>query len=130
MVLHSDWHCYYTTAHSMAKAPSPGLGAVEVWVRKYTSKMAFYLLTRVPSAWCEKNTPLYPARTGAATGLPARYWWLSQVIDLQDNPDWLIVCVHHRSGSMDAGMDLYGALAEHEVAWDDLEAVAVDEYRT
>jgi hypothetical protein len=62
-------------------------------------------------------------------GYPLRYWWLSQAVDLQDNPDRLIVCVHHPSVVEDAGMDLYEALGERQVTWDGLEAAAVDEYR-
>jgi hypothetical protein len=62
-------------------------------------------------------------------GYPARYWWLSQAMELQGNPDRLIVCVHHPSVSEDAGMDLYESLTEEQVTWDDLEAAAVDEYR-
>jgi hypothetical protein len=62
-------------------------------------------------------------------GYPVRYWWLSQAMDLQGNPDRLIVCIHHPSGSEDAGMDLYEALTEKQVTWDGLEAAAVDEYR-
>jgi hypothetical protein len=50
-------------------------------------------------------------------------------MDLQGNPDRLIVCVHHPSSAEDAGMDLYEALKERRVTWDGLEAAAVDEYR-
>ena len=60
---------------------------------------------------------------------PVRYWWLSEVIELQDYPNRLIVCVHHPSATEDAGMDLYEALKEHQATWDDLEAAAVDEYQ-
>jgi hypothetical protein len=62
-------------------------------------------------------------------GYSARYWWLSQAVDLQGNPDRLIVCVHHPSSASDAGMDLYETLKERQVTWDGLEAAAVDEYR-
>jgi hypothetical protein len=62
-------------------------------------------------------------------GYPARYWWLSQAMELEGNPDRLIVCVHHPSIGEDAGMDLYQALGERQVTWDGLEAAAVDEYR-
>ncbi len=62
-------------------------------------------------------------------GYPARYWWLSQAMELGGNPDRLIVCVHHPSMAEDAGMDLYEALGERQVTWDGLEAAAVDEYR-
>ena len=57
-----------------------------------------------------------------------RYWWLSQAMELQGNPDRLIVCVHHPSPARDAGMDLYEALEERQATWDGLEAAAVDEY--
>ncbi len=64
---------------------------------------------------------------------PVRYWWLSEAVDLQDAPDRLIVCVHHPSSAEDAGMDLYSTMSKiaqkHEVAWDELEAAQVDEYR-
>ena len=62
-------------------------------------------------------------------GYPVRYWWLSEALELQGFPDRLIVCVHHPSSSEDAGMDLYDALEEQEITWDDLEAAALDEYR-
>ncbi|MCK4978632.1 MAG: hypothetical protein KAS36_16980 [Anaerolineales bacterium] len=60
---------------------------------------------------------------------PVRYWWLSEAMELQGFPDRLIVCVHHPSTSEDAGMDLYDALEEQEINWDDMEAAALDEYR-
>ncbi len=64
---------------------------------------------------------------------PVRYWWLSEAMDLPDAPDRLIVCVHHPSSAEDAGMDLYTTLSKiaqkHKVAWDNLEAAQVDEYR-
>ena len=59
---------------------------------------------------------------------PVRYWWLSSAMDLQGSPDRLIVCVHHPSRSEDAGMDLYNALRQKEISWDDLEAAALEEY--
>jgi hypothetical protein len=61
-------------------------------------------------------------------GYPIRYWWLSQTMDLMGSPDRLIICVHHPGGSSDAGMDLYQALHDGGVMWDDLEAAAMDEY--
>jgi hypothetical protein len=62
-------------------------------------------------------------------GYPARYWWLSQAVELEGGPDRLSVCVHHPSSAEDAGMDLYEALEERQVTWDGLEAAVVDEYR-
>lgn len=62
-------------------------------------------------------------------GYPLRYWWLSDAMELQGFPDRLIVCVHHPSSSENAGMDLYDALTEKVITWDDLEAAVVDEYR-
>jgi hypothetical protein len=62
-------------------------------------------------------------------GYPVRYWWLSEAMELQGFPDRLIVCVHHSSGSENAGMDVYESLSEKGASWDDLEAAAVDEYR-
>jgi hypothetical protein len=56
-------------------------------------------------------------------GYPVRYWWLSQAMGPQGNPDRLIVCVHHPSMAEDAGMDLYEALEERQVTWDGLEAL-------
>jgi hypothetical protein len=61
-------------------------------------------------------------------GYPVRYWWLSDAMELSGSPDRLIVCVHHPSGSENAGMDLYDTLKEKQVPWDDLEAAAMDEY--
>jgi hypothetical protein len=62
-------------------------------------------------------------------GYPVRYWWLSDALDLQGEPDRLIVCVHHPSGDENAGMDLYDTLTDKRVTWDDLEAAAFEEYR-
>lgn len=62
-------------------------------------------------------------------GYLVRYWWLSDAMELQGFPDRLIICVHHPSDSEDAGMDLYDALKEKDVTWDDLESAVVDEYR-
>jgi hypothetical protein len=59
---------------------------------------------------------------------PVRFWWLSDAVDLQGFPDRLIVCVHHPSMTEDAGMDLYEALKEKEVSWNELEAAGVNEY--
>ena len=61
-------------------------------------------------------------------GYPIRYWWLSDAMDLQNCPDRLIVCIHHPSRSEDAGMDLYDALTDLKIEWDDLDAAALDEY--
>lgn len=63
-------------------------------------------------------------------GYPIRYWWLSDAMGLQGYPDRLIVCVHHPSTAFDAGMDLYNALTEQQVRWDDLEAAALFEYQS
>ena len=60
---------------------------------------------------------------------PVRYWWLSDAMELQGSPDRLIICIHHPSRSEDAGMDLYNALKQEEVSWDDLEVATMDEYR-
>lgn len=61
-------------------------------------------------------------------GYPIRYWWLSDVMDLQDYSDRLIICVHHPSTSEDAGMDLYDSLRKKGANWDDLESALVAEY--
>ncbi|MCI0560771.1 MAG: hypothetical protein MN733_19995 [Nitrososphaera sp.] len=61
-------------------------------------------------------------------GYPVRYWWLSDAMDLRDAPDRLIVCVHHPVLGENAGMDLYTALINQKVAWDDLDAAAMEEY--
>jgi hypothetical protein len=61
-------------------------------------------------------------------GYPLRYWWLSDAMDLQGSPDRLIVCVHHPLHSENAGMDLYDALKEKGVNWDELDSAAVEEY--
>ena len=62
-------------------------------------------------------------------GYLVRYWWLSEAIELRDHADRLIVCVHHPSSNSDAGMDLYETLKAQQVAWNDLEAAAIEEYR-
>ncbi|MFC2054335.1 hypothetical protein ACFLV7_08575 [Chloroflexota bacterium] len=62
-------------------------------------------------------------------GYLVRYWWLSDAMELQGSPDRLIICVHHPSDSEDAGINLYDALKEKDVTWDDLESAVVDEYR-
>jgi hypothetical protein len=61
-------------------------------------------------------------------GYPVRYWWLSQAMEIQDSPDRLIVCVHHPSNDENAGMDLYSALQERQVFYDELDAAVVEEY--
>lgn len=61
-------------------------------------------------------------------GYPIRHWWLSDAMHLQGSPDRLIVCIHHPSRSEDAGIDLYDALKEKGIHWDDLGAAAVEEY--
>jgi len=61
-------------------------------------------------------------------GYPVRYWWLSDAMDIQDNPDRLIVCTHHPASDENAGMDLYNALHEHRVSWDELDSATVEEY--
>ena len=38
-------------------------------------------------------------------GYPVCYWWLSQALELRDDPDRLIVCVHHANTGPEAGMD-------------------------
>ncbi len=63
-------------------------------------------------------------------GYPIRHWWLSDAMRLQGSPDRLIVCVHHPSRSENAGIDLYDALKEKGIHWDDLEAAVVEEYRS
>ncbi len=62
-------------------------------------------------------------------GYLVHYWWLSDAMELQGSSDRLIICVHHPSYSEDAGMDLYDALKEKDITWDDLESAVVDEYR-
>ena len=61
-------------------------------------------------------------------GYPVRYWWLSDVMDLQGYSDRLIVCVHHPSNSENAGMDLFDMLRLSQANWDDLEPALVEEY--
>jgi hypothetical protein len=50
-------------------------------------------------------------------------------MELHGHPDRLIVCVHHPPLAEDAGMALYEALMEHQVAWDEIEAAVVEEHR-
>lgn len=61
-------------------------------------------------------------------GYPSRFWWLSDIMDLENSADRLIVCVHHASLSADAGMDLYQALKEQQVSWTELERAQAVEY--
>lgn len=62
-------------------------------------------------------------------GYPVRYWWVSEVMDIWDSMDRLIICVHHPTTTGDAGVDLYDALKAQQVKWDELEAATVEEYR-
>lgn len=62
-------------------------------------------------------------------GYRVRYWWLSEALDIHEASDRLIVCVHYPSESENAGMDVYEALTERGVEWDDLNVAAVEEYR-
>ena len=61
-------------------------------------------------------------------GYPARYWWLSQAMDIQNGSDRLIGCVHHPRNDENAGMDLYDALQARQVSYDELDAAVVEEY--
>jgi hypothetical protein len=88
---------------------------------------AAYVFDRAQKRQSDVNSVVEQAR---ALGYPVRYWWLSNAMDLQGTPDRLIVCVNHPSRSEETGMDLYNALVELQASWDDLEAAAVDEYRT
>ena len=73
-----------------------------------------------------KNTSLISnARATGTLTFPTRFMF---VMELRGHPDRLIVCVHHSSLTEDVGMDLYDALMEHQVTWDDLESAAVEEY--
>ena len=49
-------------------------------------------------------------------------------MDLQGSPDRLIVCVHHPSHSENSGIDLYDALKEKGVNWNELDSAVVEEY--
>ncbi len=62
-------------------------------------------------------------------GYPVRYWWLSEVADLNGNQDRLIIGVHHPSEAIDAGLELCAALAdEHGSFWDSWDRVDAREY--
>ncbi len=62
-------------------------------------------------------------------GYPVRYWWLSEVAELEENPDKLIIGVHHPSQAEDAGLDLYMELVKEQGAsWDLWDGVDVREY--
>lgn len=62
-------------------------------------------------------------------GYPTRYWWLSDAVGLrQQNPDRLIVAVHHPTANEDTGMDLYQALEKHQVVYAELEKASFEEY--
>jgi hypothetical protein len=61
-------------------------------------------------------------------GYPVRYWWLSQAMDIESNPDRLIVCVHHPGNDENAGMDLYDALHARKVSYAELDSAILEEY--
>jgi len=61
-------------------------------------------------------------------GYPVRYWWLSEAMELQDSPDRLIICVHHPAYGENAGMDLFEALTQQRIVWDEMDAAVVEEY--
>lgn len=61
-------------------------------------------------------------------GYPMRYWWLSQAMNIQGNPDRLIVCVHHPTNDENAGMDLYDVLHARDVTYAELDAAVLEEY--
>lgn len=55
-------------------------------------------------------------------GYPVRYWWLSEVAELDGNQDKLLIGVHHPSQAEDAGLGLFTALASEDgffcASWD------------
>jgi len=63
---------------------------------------------------------------------PVRYWWASATTNLKGAFDRLIICVHHPS--LGKAVEMHGLLrqaaAKHQVAWDDFEAAALDDYST
>ncbi len=81
-----------------------------------------------PERQLENVSPLL--NQAAEIGYPVRYWWLSEamVLDTDEVPDRLIVCVHHPSRDEDVGMDLYESLLEKNVQWAELEAATFEEY--
>lgn len=81
-----------------------------------------------PQRQLENISPLLDQAT--ELGYPVRYWWLSEamVLDIDEVPDRLIVCVHHPFRDEDAGMDLYESLQEKNVQWAELEAATFEEY--
>lgn len=81
-----------------------------------------------PEYQLENISPLL--HNAAELGYPVRYWWLSEVmvLDTDEVPDCLIVCVHHPARDEEAGMDLYESLQEKNVQWADLEAATFEEY--
>ena len=63
--------------------------------------------------------------------IPLRYWWLSEAIKIEnfeDAPDRLILCVNTRSQGREAGLDLYEALEDEDIYWDEHEAGRYLEY--
>ena len=90
----------------------------------------FYAAHVYEEAMVQRDDVTAVVEQARALGYSVRYWWLSEVLALDgDSSDPLIVCVHCPSGEEDAGMDLYRALRQREVAWDSLEAASVEEYR-
>lgn len=62
-------------------------------------------------------------------GYPTRYWWLSDAVQLhRQDPDRLIVCVHHPTADENTGMDLYEALEKNRVVYAELEKASFEEY--
>lgn len=81
-----------------------------------------------PERQLENISPLLHQAT--ELGYPMRYWWLSEamILDTDEVPDRLIVCVHHPTRNEDAGLDLYESLQEKNVEWAELEAASFEEY--
>lgn len=61
-------------------------------------------------------------------GYPARYWWLSQAMDIEGTPDRLIVCVHHPESGENAGMDLYDTVKARHISYAELDSAVMEEY--
>jgi hypothetical protein len=112
----------------MAQPEVPPPEGNEWWAQENLDPRHFYAAYSFDKAESRHDDIVTLVAEARRLGYPVRYWWLSDAMELSDDPDRLIVCVHHPSSAEDAGMDLYEALKEKGMASDDLEKAAVEEY--
>jgi hypothetical protein len=84
-----------------------------------------YSFDNAEERWADVQAVLEEAQK---LGRFVRYWWLSDAMELPDDPDRLIVAVHFPSNHLQTGEDLAQALEQRQTEWDDLELAAVEEY--